>query len=366
MRKDLLYVVMQPEAKNSFWAQLIHGGIREEARFFHDTLCAVDPGDLSYDLKGQYTLVVGNHAGWIESSVIALLRRGALPIIVNASVLPIKGLRCSGVTFELEEIIGRCVDLFAAAGRRRVALLGVNPNSLTDCVKADFFTKASVNLQPGDIYWASNSLEACVTQFAEQLTRSDHNAVLCSNDTVAIRLLGRLPAGTVPKRLYVVGMGNSYLGANLSGGLTSVRFDYREMGKMSVQLYHDLVRMRTKGHLMLSLPCYLIVRHTAPLRDRPFEPKATAAEPPLDNYFAGAEVQNVIRVETMLQSGDAFDREIIFGIKRGETCEQIAERLFFSGRAVRYRLSNIIKRYGFQNRTELENAVCAALGGKEE
>ena len=92
MRKDLLYVVMQPEAKNSFWAQLIHGGIREEARFFHDTLCAVDPGDLSYDLKGQYTLVVGNHAGWIESSVIALLRRGALPIIVNASVLPVKGL----------------------------------------------------------------------------------------------------------------------------------------------------------------------------------------------------------------------------------------------------------------------------------
>ena len=97
---------MQPEAKNSFWAQLIHSGIREAAGTFHDTLCAVAPGDLSYDLKGRHALVVGNNVGWVERSTVGLMRRGAFPIIVNASVLPVNGLRCSGVTFELEEMIG--------------------------------------------------------------------------------------------------------------------------------------------------------------------------------------------------------------------------------------------------------------------
>ena len=366
MRDEPLYVVMQPEAKNSFWAQLIHSGIREAAGTFHDTLCAVEPGDLSYDLKGRHALVVGNNVGWVERSTVGLMRRGAFPIIVNASVLPVNGLRCSGVTFELEEMIGRCVNLLAEAGRRRVALLGVNPNSLTDRVKADLFAKVSVDLRPGDLNWASESLETCVAEFAGRLNSSDHDAVICSNDTVAIRLLCRLPAGTVPDRLYVVGMGNSYIGANINGGLTSVMFDYHEMGKMSVRLYHDIVRMNADCHMTLSLPCRLIVRRTAPLSDRRSEPRMAAAELPFGSYFSGDDVQNIIRVETMLQSCDAFDREIIFGLSRGETCDQIAERLFFSGRAVRYRLSNMIKQYGFDDRGELERAVCAALGGKDE
>ena len=76
MRDEPLYVVMQPEAKNSFWAQLIHSGIREAAGTFHDTLCAVAPGDLSYDLKGRHALVVGNNVGWVERSTVGLMPRG--------------------------------------------------------------------------------------------------------------------------------------------------------------------------------------------------------------------------------------------------------------------------------------------------
>ena len=365
MRDLPLYVITQPEEKNSFWAQLINRGIREAATAFHDTLCAVDPDDLSYDLKDMHALVVGNNAAWVERSAISLMRRGAFPIIVNASVLPVNGLRCSGVTFELEEIIMRCIRLLSESGRRRVALLGVNPDSLADRVKADLFAKVSVDLRPEDIIWSAGRLEDCVSEFVKSFRNSDHDAVICSNDTVAIRLLGMLPEGVVPEKLFVIGMGSSYIGANICGGITSVMFDYREMGRMSVKLWHDLIRMDSGCHMTLSLPCRLIVRRTAELPDKPSEPEIRSSELPSRDYFSGDEVQNIIRVETMLQSCDSFDRELIFGISRGETCDYIAERLFFSGRTVRYRLSKIIKEYGFENRAALEKSVRAALGEKE-
>lgn len=366
MNEELLYIVMQSETKNSFWTHLIYSGISEAAGNMHDNICAISFDDLSYDLSGRHVIVVGNNIDWIEAASVGLMRRGAFPLIANACMLPVQGLRCSGVTFELEEMLERCIGLLADAGRKRTVLLGVNPNSIADRVKADFFAKSAVDLQPGDIIWSPQSLDECVERFVDSLSESSCDAVICSNDTVAIRLVHRLSAlgYRLPEQLYIVGMGNSYVGANLGIGLTSIMFDYREMGRMSVQLYHDLIRRKTPCHMTVSLPCRLIVRHSAPLSDKPSAPKSYPeinAHPSV--YFEGNEVQNIIRIENILQSCDAFDREIIFGITRGETCDMISERLFFSGRAVRYRLAKIIRQYGFSDRSELEASVRRALNG---
>ena len=111
-----------------------------------------------------------------------------------------------------------------------------------------------------------------------------------------------------------------------------------------------------------SLPCRLVVRDSAPLSGitlpPPMPPTVT---PPQRSYFDGDEVQNIIRVEAMLQAADAADREILFGLARNESCDAIAERLFFSGRAVRYRLTNLVRHWGFENRTALEEAVKRAI-----
>ncbi len=365
MKEDVIYIMTQPMTKNSYWAGLIISGIREAAAVYHDTVMRIDPDDPAHDPSGRHVLVVGNNIDWVGASATGLSRRGAFPMIVNACMLPVGKLRCSGVTFELEEMIERLTSLLAGAGRKHTVLLGVNPNSLADSVKADFFAKSVPTLNPGDIIWSRGSLEECVEEFAAGLSGNFRDAVICSNDTVAISLVKRLTAlgYNVPEDICVIGMGNSYVGANMKKRLTSVMFDYHEMGKMSVGLYHDLIRRETPCHMTLSLPCGLIVRDTAPLPDRPVIPETPRAigDPPT-GYFDGDEVQNIIRVETMLQSCDAFDREIIFGISRGKSCDMIAESLFFSGRAIRYRLSRLIREYAFRDRADLESSVRRALG----
>lgn len=360
VKHELLYVLLQPEPQNSYWADQIRSGIREAAREGRDSIVNLSLSARMPELEGRCVLVVGNQIQWLEAAVAQLLEREALPVVVNAALLPVGQFRCSGVLFELEEILGRCIELLAASGRRRTALVGVSTGSLTDHLKAEAFQRAAIGFCEGDVFWAPGRLDECVARFVEGLEQTDYDAAICANDTVAISLLHQMEERgyALPGRLYVIGMGNSYVGAGLRIGLTSVMFDYHEMGMTAVRLCHSLCQSRTACHMTVSLPCRLVVRDSAPLTAAPEHRAARmSGEWEQPTYFGGGDVQNIIRVESILQAGDPIDREILFGLVRGESCERLSERLYISARAVRYRLTRLIRQYGFSSRVELEAAL---------
>jgi len=365
MNNALLYVLFQPEVRNSYWADNIRIGIREAAREFRDAICAIDPArtETPLDLGERHVLVVGNEAAWMESALTQLIDRGAHPIIVNACMLPVRQFRCSGVVFELEEMLDQCLARLSSSGRRQTVLLGVNPGSVTDRVKAEAFA------HPENIIWSSGRLDDCVSDFIGRLDEAGFDSVICANDTVAVCLIQQLLAlgCDLPERLHIIGMGNSYVGTQLKIPLTSVMFDYRQMGEAAVQLYHSLCASSVPCHMTVSLPCRLIVRESAPVGSNPTARRIMPVIHQLPhNYFDSDTVQNIIRVEAMLQAGDTIDREILFGIARGETCDAIAERLFYSSRTVRYRIANLVKQYGFESRQVLENAIRRAIDPRQE
>ena len=357
MKPDTIHIFMQPEIRGSFWADSILQGIADAARGRGDVLVAHNVGDAIPELPSRLALVVGNSRGWLEGAVARCIELGARPVIVNAGMLPLRQFRCSGVVFELEEALNNCVRSLEAQGRGRTVLLGVNPDSATDQVKADAFIKASRDLDPNDIVWANDNIDSCTLDFVDRFDSIDCDSVICANDTVAICLfrLLRERGYRLPERLYIVGIGNSYVGARLALPLTSIMFDYHQMGCAAIRLYHQLRECGFDCNMTLSLPCRLVIRDSAPLNDvRIQPPKLTADTQPRQGYFDSDNARSIIRVESILQASDDIDREILYGITRGETCDAIAERLFFSDRAVRYRLSKLLRRYGYSDRSELE------------
>lgn len=365
MKKQPLFVLMQPEVRNAYWADHIRNGIRDGAHQWNDTICSADPSNSAVDLSGQHVLVAGNDINWLEASISTLMHLGAHPVIVNACMLPVRQFRCSGVVFELEEALGKCLDLLKASGRKNTVLLGANPHSVTDHVKANAFLGASSHLSEDSIIWAEESLDRCIAEFSEHLDRSECDSVICANDTAAICLSRCLTSlgYRLPEQLFIIGMGNSYVGAGMKKALTSVMFDYYEMGLMAVRLYHNLRQTPINYHSTMSLPCRLIIRDSAPLNDADSVPSIPHASDHLSNaYFESDVIRNIIQAEAMLQAGDPADREILLGILRGESCAAMAEKLFFSDRTVRYRLNKLVRQYGFQNRTELEMALRYAVG----
>ncbi len=359
MKSRPLYAIFQDKPHHSYWATNIHEGICDAARDFGDTLCPLELDSLPPDLKNRNVLLVGNSQRWLKNAIPILRQHDTTPIIVNASMISDRSLRYSGVIFELEETLDHCIEMLKNAGRKRTVLLGLSPDSVTDHVKAEAFARQE------DTVWAQGTLDDCVRDFVDRLDESNCDSVICANDTVAITLVRLLLERNIeiPERLFIVGMGNSYLGAGLSVPLTSIMFDYREMGSEAVKLYHRLADGKTNAHISVSLPCHLMVRESAPLTDA-FARKArkkTLASPAESNYFASEDTRNIIAIEAMFQSGDAIDREILFGIARGESSDELAERLFFTDRAVRYRISKITKRNGYENRETLEKALKRAI-----
>lgn len=356
MKSEPLYVFMQPQSRNCYWTNNIREGIRNAAKQWQDVICTLDliSAETLPILTNLPVLVVGNDSRWLENALSQLMSRGAQPVVVNASMLPGRRFRCSGVVFELEEMMLHCIEMLRRSGHKHTVLLGVNPASVTDKVKCDFFA------YPEEVVWAAGRLDDCVTEFIQTLHEKNYDSVICANDTVAICLIRHLleRGFSLPEDLYIIGMGNSYVGEKLRVPLTSIMFNYYEMGEMAVQLYHNIKNNRIPCHMMVSLPCHLVVRESAPLYSSVSDSQALPMMREGENqYFESSEVQDIISMEAVLQACDETDREILFGLAKGESCEEIAERLYFSSRAVRYRIKNLVQKCGFSSRLSLETVL---------
>ena len=69
-------------------------------------------------------------------------------------------------------------------------------------------------------------------------------------------------------------------------------------------------------------------------------------------YYADLEIDEMIRVETLLNACDESDLELVRGILSGRTYAQVAEGLFLSVNGVKYKLKNMFTLCGVRTRGE--------------
>ena len=87
MKKETIYVLLEPETRNSFWIDNILQGMLKTAMQFKDTVLYTDPRHLrrlGTEIRKKSVMLVSNHEAWIRGIVDSLLRFDAEPVIVNA------------------------------------------------------------------------------------------------------------------------------------------------------------------------------------------------------------------------------------------------------------------------------------------
>ena len=352
MSSSPIYVLMQPKIRGSYWTSNILQGINRALTKHRDTLCVIDTpyngiSDPVYSFYKTPVLVVGSDIDWIDYNINMLTEYGAVPILVNACMLPVHRSKCSGVVFELEEAMRYCVSYLRESGHARVAFLGSNSHSVSDITKCRAFGDEK------NTYPASTTIDECVDAFLNILPEKKYNSVICSNDTVAVCLINRMigMGYTLPDDCYIIGMGCSFLASNHRISVSSVMFNYVQMGEQAVSLYHIIEKEESPCHYTLSLPCSFVpglsTGATAPMNYPALQKRNeiqynSAAD---DMYFNCETAQRIIRLEEIFQKCDNNDRKIMFGLLRGESVEKIAESVFLTPRAVRYRIKNFFNRY---------------------
>ena len=207
-----------------------------------------------------------------------------------------------------------------------------------------------------------------VEDFLNSLEEHEVDAVICQNDTLAIHIMNRMleDGFKIPEDLYIVGMGNSLLGQKMAIPLSSIEFDYRELGTQAFGVWRYLQRSGAKVHIEVAIPCKFIPRASTgdyiqieAWRNRGFENIEYDREIEIngDEFYGDEDIQKVLKFEVFLRSCDKIDNFVLAGIVRGMSDAKMADMYNISDRAIRYRINKMTKKLNVQSRDEIVSII---------
>ncbi|MEE0945292.1 MAG: LacI family DNA-binding transcriptional regulator [Acutalibacteraceae bacterium] len=367
MSKRDVCVLIQPSEKEFFWISNIISGMKKMANRQEYNLKFIDSDYFDKLESGTPVLIVGYTYRWVRLSAECASDNGLNPIVVGACLHPELKEKCNGIEFELSEIVKSVIMYLKDAGCSRIALLGANRSSIADRVKEQ--TVKAISSTDVSVFVCDDSLSLCVEEFLKSYEREKFDGVLCVNDTVAIYLINLLKTRgiRVPEDIKIAGIGNSYLGQRHEVSITSVNFDYFEMGKQSIRLWRYIRKNEGEMRVTVSLPCELIVRgSTGHIENDEQSELGETTENGNERYYYDPDVQSIIRAEAFLGECDELDKEILYCIINNDTYGEMADKLRLTDRAIKYRVAKMIKKFGAEDREEIAKSMKNLLGTEEQ
>ena len=359
-----IYVTSEQIGLQGYWITDILAGINKEA--LKKNLNVTDYAGEDLELNDEFTrpivLAVGYSSKWMESICNQMRSYGVQPVLVNAGqdtyteTLDSVGF----VSFGYKKAMHRVIHYLSSNKRNRIAFFGAHGDTHSDSVKVTEFLNAcdyfKLFCSKADVY-GGNSLKECAEELKMNLAK--YNAVVCSSDAAAIFLIKQFEeiGIKVPEDVFVVGFGNSQVAAAITPSVTSVDCNYVELGRQAVKLHQFLQKNGDTDSASISVDCRFIERaSTGFIKSRRMLVKSRHdGNMPL--YDADPDVMKVLQAEELLRMWDDIDRSIIDGLLQDKTIVAIAEGLFISVSAVKYRIKKMLTATNLQNKDDLVSVI---------
>ena len=359
MKSKRILMLAQPPAEQAYWTERILNGARQRASRFEAVIVLYESVEelLKHEKQADRALVIGYSQQWFEEVTRQLLGQDIEPIFVSAYT-PMDE-RYSAVYFSIPSCVEEMIRYLYAAGRRRIAFFGYNPDSPADASKAKVFLRTSRQMHMDGCAAIPAGSEKTFRQhidlLMEQIDRFD--AFICANDPIAVHLIPRLihEGYKVPEDYFILSFGDLKITREFDISITSVGFDYTELGRQAVALFLDTESSSRHIHHHIALPCDLIVRRSTnyfyPSALHVSEPERGVTPPTM--YYSDPDLSYINQTEGLLQCCDEWDIQIIFALMRGDTYLQMAQTLNFSERSIKNRVQKLRERVDKVNRKEL-------------
>ena len=359
-------IFVHPESKESFWQTQCLKAIAAEIlhkRYTAEYLEASSVTDIDFDKvfapdEKKVLLYIGYSQKDSRRALIYLAKRGIHTLLINYGGPNFSG-SCSKVLLNYRDAIEKCIGYLAANNHDRIALVGVNPDSSTDCIQEESFAEylRGIGADPArNIYYNYGSISNCFAKFAAD--RARYNAIICTNNVVALTLLHRLGeiGVRVPEDIYLISCGcSTILGERSTPTITAIDADQNEIGRQTVLAYASLMKNPGNIAMTIRVETKLAVRGSTN-----FDPDPdTVIFPPCDtpvsaiDFYADPDAKSFFNAESLLLGSDELDQGILDGLLAGETYPSIAERLYTSENVIAYRIKRMFRITGCQRKGDL-------------
>lgn len=342
-----IYIVSEPEFRNSTWCSSVVSGINERARKKRVKVDTIDDTTEGYSLacKNDIIAFIGATPSWIRGSVLRAKQNcDAFLVTVGSSPYDVNINR---VGTDRRASMLSVLEYLRKLGRKRIALYGFNKTSGEDLMKLEAFD--------GDKVFENNgNLSRCFDDFFPEV--NDFDAVICTNDYAAVSLIDNIKSRCSEKldELYIVSFADTLLSKMYNPSITSVSLDFFEYGVAVVDVYSMLLKCKSISTLSVDIKSTIIPRQTTGGNEICCDDKqGDYFTEDISCFYGDKEVQSMIKVERLIEGCTDTDFAILKAVFEGKSIEETADDLYLSSSGVKYRLKRLLEVSKIDNRQEL-------------
>ena len=339
----MVSILAEPAFRESVWCKELRNSLENALRNKRIPFCEIFD-TVPADSEGVFLLATGFQ--WIGNTIRLLNDSGIHPILMGNQLEQVPGCSYSCVCSDVLGSMKYLLEKIKSENKREVALYGVNTNSISDigrvdglfALKDDFFDSMTVFENRG-------SLQKCYEDFRRRGQNVD--AVICANEFAAVSLLRNLQKenAPVPK---ILSCSQSQLLGYYSRDILTIDLNYEQYGKAAVFIYEKRKKYGWMSNLSISVR-WSMEESPAPAAKDISLPQ-TQAE---DVFYEDAELDEMLKVERVLEQSDETDRKILSMLLDGQSMAAICEACFLAETAVKYRLRKLMKQAKTEKKEDL-------------
>ena len=347
------YIITEPNFKGNYWNLKYMAGLRSAVREYKGRLIELELSDLkkikSQDGEGRVPVILNGRSPDFIASLIPLVCGEGLHPILLASHNLTSQRGVSSLRFDFYGMYTAWYAYIEERGWKNIALLGVSRDSANDAIKEQAIKDYNKENGTGklDIYHIDGSLRECCETFLKNA--KDYDAVLCTNDVVAIVLGSMLKKRCCDIDLHVVSFWDTPLASYINHEDKLISLDYNELGRQAIRLYAFLVNNPGVESVAAN------VRINTGSGIKPA--KAAQVNFSKNTLLEDKTAQQIYTLENLFSGFDETDLGILNGILNGAVYEKIAERENVSLGTVKYRVKKMLEAAKIKKREELVSLV---------
>lgn len=360
MKKQELYVIVEKQYYKTNWYIRIMNGLQQEAlkKSFQIVFCS--DTDIEAFEPGTIVVLIGSSQPFMRKYIQLCTKLSLRPIITGSGFhqthMPI-----SYITINRQSAMVDMIQTLISIGAKSIALLGINSSYQTDMQRYEGWLSAVNFYNTGnsetDVYYSDDGLPSCMESFWKNVHKYD--AVACTNDWYAAYVCSHAPKHgiSIPDDLMVTGFGNTLIGQYTNPALSTVSLNLSSVGTQVLTMHRLLSQNPDLQACTQTLKAGIILRESTK--------KATSNRMlpniPLlieDSVFSDFEpadkeqLQKLCSLESTITQSDEINYKIINGLLDGLSYHALAEKLFLSDTAFKYRLQKLFASTDCSNRAE--------------
>lgn len=337
----MFYCLSEPEYETSNWYKHIVNGLlhaKRSKRFtvmLTESVEEIEKFNVNTD---DILLVIGTNSKWLDYVIDKFEKLFENRIIVLGNCERRYAKKYSVVTFDVSRDVKLLYNYLKYYKKEHIAMYGINPHSASDGFRKKSFLDSGAFVE--DVYTNNGDMKKCFENFKAKSVCYD--GIICANDYCAISLVKNLKENnmTIP---FIVSCGETKLAREFVPSITNLKTNYSSFGEIGVQLAKLLNKNSNINSIECRLTSEILPGQTTECLPVSFDNESiyVVDNESEDNFYADSEVDEMIKIEKLLNACDKTDRNLLQCILDGVPYSEIAEKLYMSTNSIKYKLKGM-------------------------